>query len=217
MSGYAIANYAGTILQTFHRLFPAVSVRLVTGEPAEAVPLLEQGRVDVVVSSPWVASGRVVVNAAAPIRFDLISTPRFRLRKPLTWEAVLEHPFVLADRNSVIRQAFEELLRRQNLLSRLRIAVEASTLDLATSAVRAGWGVGLVPLGPAALTKELRGLQRHRPPAGLPRVDIAVMCRRDVYMPRYQRAFVEIAAQAFRAGTANRKASSLTGAVLRQI
>lgn len=201
MSWYAIANYAEKILQPFHRLFPAVSIRLVGGEPAEAVPLLEQGRVDVVISSPWAGSSRMVVKAAVPIQFGLIAVPRYRLRTPLTWDTVLEHPFVLTDRNSVIRQAFEDLLRREKLLSRLRITAEVATLDLAIYAVRAGLGVGLVPVSPA-LARSLRGLRRRRPPPGLPRVDLAVMCRSDVYLPRYMRTFVEIAAGKIGARTA---------------
>jgi DNA-binding transcriptional LysR family regulator len=199
MSHYAIANHAGKILESFRRAFPRVSMRLHSCQPADAISLLEAGRVDVAISSPWMGAQRVDVRAAAPIPFELVFANHYRLGRRLTWPEVLRHPLVLTDRNSVIRQAFEELLRRENLLSQLKIATEASSPDLAIEAVRAGFGIGICPVGPAAYGS-LQGLRRRLPPTGLPRIEICVLCRSDVYLPRYIEAFMEIAASRIRAG-----------------
>jgi DNA-binding transcriptional LysR family regulator len=90
------------------------------------------------------------------------------------------------------RQALEQLLRRQNLLSRLRIAAEVSNLDLMLDAVRAGFGIALFPVGPRA-AGNLQGLFRRNPPPGVPRIDNAVLWRSDIYMPRYMRGFAQLA------------------------
>jgi DNA-binding transcriptional LysR family regulator len=98
-----------------------------------------------------------------------------------------------------MRQAFEELLARLQLDSELRVACEVSTAEAAVEAVHAGYGLALTPVGPR-LAQHLTGLRRLRPPAGLPRIDVAILRRRDRYMPCYMQALFEAAIQILQDG-----------------
>jgi hypothetical protein len=55
-------------------------------------------------------------------------------------------------------------------------------------------GVAIVPMGPE-YRKLTAGLQELSPPAGLPDIGQAVIYREDRYLPRYMKAFVEIASR----------------------
>jgi DNA-binding transcriptional LysR family regulator len=158
--------------------------------------LLEKGHADLGIFSPSRLSRAVAVAARSPIRFEVVARRSYRLsRRSNSWARLVEYPFVLTDRSTVIRQALEELLRRNDLLTSLQIGAEVATFDLAIEAVRAGCGVGIIPVGPR-LEGRLRGLTRIEPPPGLPGIDIAVLRRSDLYLPRYLRHFIDVAAGA---------------------
>ena len=116
---------------------------------------------------------------------------------PTSGEQIMQRPLILHERASVLRRALEELLTRRGLISRLNIAAEATTPELATEMVRGGFGVALIPLGPR-LAESLQDLSVVEPPPGLPNVDIAVMQKRGLYLPTYMERFREIAAAVIR-------------------
>ena len=196
LSSYAEYHYIPGVLNTFHQRFPKVTVKLQACEPLEAINSIERSLADVGFCSPWHTPHLVTVRARAPIPLEILAPRSARLgSEPLTWPQILDAPFVLLDRSSVIRQVFDDFLRRKNLLAKLRVAAEVNKFELAVDAVAAGFGVAIVPVGPRPI-RGLRGVRRLKPPPGLAEVDIAVLCREDLYMPRYMKAFVEIAANA---------------------
>jgi DNA-binding transcriptional LysR family regulator len=193
MTSYIVQNYAEHLLGEFRSAFPNVALRLYTGDAAAVVSMVEAGYADFGICPPLTSAKRLLVGARAPIRFEILASPDWRLEKrPVTWKKLVEKPFVVTDRSSMTRQALEQLLRRQNLLSKLHIAAEVSNLDLMIDAVRAGFGIALFPVGPRT-AGDLQGLSRRNPPPGVPRIDNAVLWRSDVYLPRYMRGFAQLA------------------------
>jgi DNA-binding transcriptional LysR family regulator len=194
ITAYATANCLKGILETFRAEFPRVTVKLVTSTSRDIAHLVEARHADFGIGSPAPgASAALHVTARSPMRFELLARSCTLLgRSPLTWTRVLAHPLILLSRGSVVRQALIELLRRRGLLSRLRVACEASDPEIAVEAVRAGFGIALLPSG-IRLSEPSSELQRVPVPPGLPTIDISVICRRDQYLSRYRRRFLELA------------------------
>jgi DNA-binding transcriptional LysR family regulator len=81
----------------------------------------------------------------------------------------------------MLRQAFEDLLNRENLSAKLQIAAEVDSSALALEIVRAGFGVALVPIGKADING-LKGLVTIRSPKGLPNIEGTALYRPDPYL-----------------------------------
>ncbi len=208
MTSYIVQNYAEDLLREFRSAFPNVRVKLYSGDAATVISLLETGRVDFGICPPLPSSRRLLIQARAPIHFEVLAAPEWKLGKAITWEGLVKKPFVVTDRSSMTRQLLEHLLREKNLLSKLQIAAEAVNLNLMIDAVRAGFGVALVPVGPT-VARTLRGLSRRIPPPGLAPIDNAILSRSGVYLPRYMQAFAQIAARCLGRG-APKKGIQLT-------
>ncbi|MEX2264338.1 MAG: LysR family transcriptional regulator [Bryobacteraceae bacterium] len=193
MSDFASYNYADQLLKCFKGAFPKVSIRAQERNRAEVLDLVEHGHVDFGLCSP--TRGRSFLRTAGnvAVRYELLAPRHHPLsRGIITWKDVLKEPLILIERNSFLRQAFEQLLRRRHLLPKLKIAAEVTTSPLAVKALEAGLGVALVPVGPR-LAREIEGISRIEPPPGLPKVSLSVLYRGDRYMPKYVKACMGIA------------------------
>ena len=197
-TGFAAHNYVPQVLASFHAVFPKVSVSVRVRSEADVISLAESGQVDFAIGASPAEPGTLVVTARTRLMFRLVA-PRDHdwPRTPITWAQIMQRPLILHERASVLRRALEELLTRRGLISRLNIAAEATTPELATEMVRGGFGVALIPLGPR-LAESLQDLSVVEPPPGLPNVDIAVMQKRGLYLPTYMERFREIAAAVIR-------------------
>jgi DNA-binding transcriptional LysR family regulator len=200
MSTYASANYRAELLERFHGQYPAVTVKVLERPLVEVVALVEAGQADLGICSPPLGPSTLRISGRVPIRFEILAPLHYPTeRSRISWKELVREPLVVPERGSVMRQAFEELLARLQLDSELRVACEVSTAEAAVEAVHAGYGLALTPVGPR-LAQHLTGLRRLRPPAGLPRIDVAILRRRDRYMPCYMQALFEAAIQILQDG-----------------
>ena len=210
MSTYASANYRADLLERFHSRHPAVTIKALERPAVEVVALVESGQADCGICSPPARTSALRVVGRVPIRFEILAPIHHQIPEArMTWRRLLREPLVLPERGTAVRQAFEALLVRLQLNSELKIACEVSTPEAAVEAVLANYGVALTPVGPRLAT-QLSGLRRLNPPAGLPRIDVAVLCGRDRYMPSYMQALFQVAIQVLREGRVHSRSSLQT-------
>jgi DNA-binding transcriptional LysR family regulator len=105
---------------------------------------------------------------------------------------VLREPLILPVRTATLRRAFDELMERRNLSGKVRLKAEFTTPELCVEAVRSGLGVALTNIA-TRFGRTLKDVAKICPPAGLPKLEVAVLCRGDRYLPRYMRAFAGVA------------------------
>ncbi|MFN0165639.1 MAG: LysR family transcriptional regulator [Bryobacteraceae bacterium] len=198
-TGFVAYNYLPRMLKEFHADFPDVSVSVRVRSEADVMSMAETGQVDLGVGALSGGQDRLTVTARAPLTIRLVAPAHFRWSSArVSWAEVMRHPLVLHERVSVLRVALEDLLNRKNLLPKLRVAAEVTTPELLMEMVRAGFGVGLIPLGPR-LAEGLHDLSTQTPPEGLPRIDIGVFHKPNRYVSHYMKAFLDTAANVIRA------------------
>jgi len=191
-TGFVVANYLPAILKRLHKNFPKVSLLFRVRAEAEVVSLVKSGVVDFGIAPPPLQGTSLVTIARTPLQFRFVAPPDQAVGRKIGWPEICRMPLVLHERISILRQALEQVLAQQNLLSGLQIVAEVTTPELAVDMVRAGIGVALVPLGPQ-LTKTLGGLKTFPPPSGLPEISLAILHRKDRYIARYMQGFIEAA------------------------
>jgi DNA-binding transcriptional LysR family regulator len=170
-------------------------VRLRIGETDDVVAMLERAEGDLGICSPPDRYHSLVIKAWCRMPLCLLAPKDYQFpREPITWQKLLEEPIIVFDRTTSLRHSLETLLTHLGIFAKLRVSAEVSRVDLAVAAVRAGMGVAIVPMGPE-YRKLTAGLQELSPPAGLPDIGQAVIYREDRYLPRYMKAFVEIASR----------------------
>lgn len=195
-TGFAAHNYLPRVMAAFHPEFPLVTVSVRVRSESDVTALVEAGQADIGIGAVLGESGLLTVRARRPLSLCLVAPQRFKWRAEApNWGDVVEHPLILHERVSVLRLSLEELLTRRKLISRLRIAAEVTTPELAIEMVRAGFGIALIPLGPR-LTSSLGDLSVIAAPSGLPSIPIAVFHRRKRYLPHYMESFMKIARRA---------------------
>ena len=193
-SNFSAHDFVPEILSAFCPMFPNVSVHLHMHEPQEVVALAESGRVDFGVCAFLTRLEKCAVKAEAPLPLAILVPKGHRFCKGIpSWREFVEERLILPEPGTLIRRNFDDLMNRQKLYGRLRVNAEfTSTSDISAGAVRAGLGVALVAVGPGA-GFHYRGVVRVDPPPGLAAVKLSVICRRDRYLPRYMRSFLDSA------------------------
>lgn len=195
LSNFASFNYLPAILARFHKRFPKVSVRLRLGETDDVVAMLERAEGDLGICSPPERYHSLVIKSWVRMPLTVLAPPGHRLtRQVVTWENLLKEPIIVFDRTTSLRHSLETLLTRLGIFGKLQVAAEVSRVDLAVASVRAGLGVAIIPMGPE-YRKLTVGLRELPPPEGLPEIGQAIIYREDRYLPRYMKAFVEIASR----------------------
>jgi len=192
-NGFAAYNYVPEILTSFHKAFPMILTSLRVRNSTEVISLVDKGLVDFGIGAMPIGPTSLASAARMPSRVRLVALRGHRLvHGSITWTEVVRERLVLHERTSMLRQAFEDLLRRKNLTPKLQIAAEVDSSELAFEMVRAGFGVALVPIGHRDGAR-LKGLATIRPPQGLPDLDGAILYRADRYLPKYMTWFLETA------------------------
>jgi DNA-binding transcriptional LysR family regulator len=163
--------------------------------------MLERAEGDLGICSPPERYHSLVIKAWRRMPLALLAPPHHRLtRGSITWESLLEEPIIIFDRSTSLRHSLETLLTRLGIFAKLHVSAEVSRVDLAVAAVRAGMGVAIVPMGPE-YRKLTAGLEELPPPKGLPEIGQAILYREDRHVPRYMKAFVNIASRIMAKGT----------------
>jgi DNA-binding transcriptional LysR family regulator len=192
-TSYAAYNYVPEILTNFHKAFPMILTTLRVRNSTEVLSLVNKGLVDFGICAMPIGPTSLAAAARTPSRIGLVAPRNHRLvHGSITWAEVVRERLVLHERTSMLRQAFEDLMQRKNLTSKLQIAAEVDSSELAFEMVRAGFGVALVPIGHRDRAR-LKGLATIRPPQGLPNLDGAIFYRPDRYLPKYMAWFLETA------------------------
>ncbi|MBK9167636.1 MAG: LysR family transcriptional regulator [Bryobacterales bacterium] len=195
-TGFVANNYLPQVMKEFRRTYPSVVVSIRVQSESDVIAAACSGEVDLGIGALAGNQDGLTVAARAPLAIRLVGPVPFQWGGTrMTWSEVLRYPLVVHDRVSVLRVGLEQLLNRRSLLGKLTIAAEVTTPELVLEMVRAGFGVGLIPLGPR-LAQSVKDMPLAAPPEGLPRIDIAVFHKRHRYLSRYMKALVDTVAQA---------------------
>ncbi len=191
-------HHAAEIIHRFAEGFPRVSIGMYVREYSRILAMVESGTADLALCPMPAEIHDLEVRTLGHLRCEILAPRHHRLcRGRVRWADVVREPLILPEPAAMLRQAFEELLRRKHLYPRLQVSGELTTPALAADAVRAGLGVALVVVGPRA-AETFRDLARIPVPPGLRPIELALFYRKRRYLPRYMHAFMEIAAAMLR-------------------
>ncbi|WP_345251423.1 LysR substrate-binding domain-containing protein [Pigmentiphaga soli] len=133
------------VVQRFARRYPDVSLSISQGAPAQIVDWVDQGAVDLGVSTPAaVMPPSVVALPSYPIERCLIAArghPLLRTR-PLTLAAIARHPLITYDENFSSGQVVLAAFQRAGITP--RIALRATEAGIIKAYVAAGVGVAVI-------------------------------------------------------------------------
>ena len=158
--------------------------------------MIERGEADV---------GLVTCNADEPVsshlEYEHLSELKYMLltgdRHPLARMKqvkpgdLVQHPVITMPMPSPNRKALERILRRHNLLDRLRIAMENTSVDIIQKYVAAGAGIALLYVWPK-VGRAVSGLHVRLFDAGIESLSVAVVTRKFAHLAEHVQQFQEI-------------------------
>ncbi len=133
-------------LQKFHKLFPKVPIKVTNATSLACVDLLEQGKVDMIVTNFPNArlNASYVQKTVWEFRDVFIANPAyFALPKELSLAKLNEHPILMLSRQTTTSDYLHNLFLQHQM--ELIPEVELSSNDLLIDLARIGLGIALVP------------------------------------------------------------------------
>jgi DNA-binding transcriptional LysR family regulator len=150
------------LLSAFRKKYPHIQVRADVSDSMKAIDQVERGKVSVGFVGRKTNKPHLEFRHLATDRMVLVVPPRhpLRRRKQVSLGELAEHPFVLREPGSGLRQCFEQSLERAGRsLADLRVALELGSNEAIKEAVLRGAGVAV--LSYFAVQKELKVRQLH--------------------------------------------------------
>jgi LysR family cys regulon transcriptional activator len=141
----------GDALPNFLKQYPSVRLKCLHVEDRAIEAMVEHGEANLGLMLAPTASRRsdstLLYEPAYARSFELITPPRHPLlrKRALRLGDVLRHPLVIGTPGTSSRQRIEELLHREGLSGKLRVAVESNSAAMTFAYVRAGAGIGIAP------------------------------------------------------------------------
>jgi DNA-binding transcriptional LysR family regulator len=194
---YILANLLPPPVQEFMQQYPQTQIKLFPDpRSAEVVRMIERGEADV---------GLVTCNADEPVsshlEYEHLSELKYMLltgdRHPLARMKqvkpgdLVQHPVITMPMPSPNRKALDRILRRHNLLDRLRIAMENTSVDIIQKYVVAGAGIALLYVWPKA-GRTVPGLHVRHFDRGIEPLSVAVVTRKFAHLAEHVQKFQEI-------------------------
>jgi DNA-binding transcriptional LysR family regulator len=198
-TAFASNHYVGDIISRFSPQFPKVSIHFYLREPVDnIIDLVQSGRVDFGICAPTTSLADCELKASIPLRFKLFLPRGHRLCNGVaSWRELLREPVILPEQELILRKAFDDLMERENLSNYVQLRAELTTCEVALDAVRAGLGIALAAMGPRVFAA-LRRVVPVDPPPGLPKLSLALLCKKDRHLSRYMQRFIDTTAEVFR-------------------
>ncbi len=134
-------------LRQFHRKFPHVPIKVTNATSLSCVELLEQGRVDVIITNfPNAKLNQSYIRKTVRSFTDVfIANPAyFQLKQQeLSFQELNEYPILMLDRKSTTSEFLHHLFLQHQL--ELMPEIELSSNDLLIDLARIGLGVAFIP------------------------------------------------------------------------
>ncbi|CAM4397791.1 LysR family transcriptional regulator [Paenibacillus tarimensis] len=175
------------------QMYPGITVRLKLNPAPTVLAMLEEHSIDVgLISYPAFENPSLHIN---PVRSDDLvlafpNTHSFSGRGTITPRDIAGEPFILHDSQSTTRRITEEWAEHHGM--KLRVNMEADSLETIKRAVRAGMGVSFI--SQMAIEEEAdRGLLKYRPiPELSTKRFIFACCQRDRWLTSPIRTLLEL-------------------------
>jgi DNA-binding transcriptional LysR family regulator len=172
-TGFSSYNYVPDIIVGFGPKYPRASVHLHMCEAPEVIRLVQFGLVDFGICSG--ESTGLEIKARTTVRYAVVMPRGHRLEaSPISWAHLAREPLILPERTG-LRLAFDDLVRRNGLASRVQLKAEMTLPEVSLEAVRAGMGVALMAIGPRMIPS-LRGLVHRPAPLRLVKLELQLVC-----------------------------------------
>ena len=184
-----VANYwLPTHLAEFRRLYPGIQVRVKIGSSLQAAAAVTDGSADLGFADCRVAGPALELTELHGDKLVLLQPPgQQALRKKVRLVDLQEAPWVVRERGSSTRQAFDEAWRELDINpQRLNIALELPSNEAVLMAVESGIGPTVV----SSLVAERSSLVPID--VGLKPRQFTVLRHRDRKVSRAQKAMLEI-------------------------
>ncbi len=178
-SELTLTFYLLPILERFIRDYPGVHVRLSFSSPAQAVPDLSSGMLDLaVLGSPLVEDADVDVRRLRPADFTLIAGPLFSelAGEPVDLKELAEYPFITMEKGTSVRLFADRMAQEAGFT--LRPECEVGSMPLLLSMVKLNLGLAFVPALHAQELLADGSVLRLRPRQELPEQHICLLTSR---------------------------------------
>jgi DNA-binding transcriptional LysR family regulator len=180
------------LLSDFARRHPHVHVRVAVGDSSTVMAQVERGEVGLGLVGRKAESPHLEYRFLASDRMVLIVPPGhpWGRRKRVSVRQLGDHPLILREVGSGLRDCFERSLGRAGLsLPDLRVALELGSNEAIKEAVQRG--IGMAVLSIYAVRKEIRSGELH------PLAVSGLRCDRDMYVVRDRRRVLPPTARLF--------------------
>ena len=134
-------------LKQFHKKFPTVPIKVTNGTSLRCVELLEQGKVDLIISNAPnpILNPSFIQKTVQSFRDVFIANPAyFNLKQyEIAFEELRQYPILMLDRNSTTSEFLHNLFLQHQL--ELVPEIELSSNDLLIDLARIGLGIAFIP------------------------------------------------------------------------
>lgn len=133
-------------LETFHNLYPKISIQIFTALSSELFSKLRQGLLDLVIMhAPYPNSSDIEIQEVKSIHDSFIvgKDYKYLCDKALKFSDLVEFPLILQSRGSNTRTFLEDFVRKQGIV--LEPKMNLSSYSLVVEFAKIGFGIGYAP------------------------------------------------------------------------
>ncbi len=134
-------------IEKFHKMYPDVPIKVTNATSKACVDLLEQGRVDIIISNyPNTRLNQLHITKKVALFQDVfIGNPKHfpDIANQMTFKSITEHPIMLLDKNSTTSEYLHQIFLQHQL--DLVPAFQLYSNDLLIDLARIGLGLAFVP------------------------------------------------------------------------
>lgn len=134
------------LLKEYHRLYPRVSVSIITDSPGTLLEMMNSNAIDIVYfldermyDSKWIK----VMEEPEDILFVSSGEHPFAGRRNLSIDRVISQPFILTEKNASYRFILEQYLSSQDMA--IRPFLEIGNTEFIINLLRANMGISFLP------------------------------------------------------------------------
>lgn len=134
-------------LEHFHQIYPEISFKLVNGTTSELIDILKQGKIDIAICNFPIEDDKLEKIHCADVQDTFVYGSKYakNFLEPQSIEAILKHPIICLDQDSISRRFIDSFLKEKELS--LNPEFELGSHDLLLDFAK-------INLGVACVTKE---------------------------------------------------------------
>lgn len=163
------------VLKEYKANYPNIRIKISNHSTPQAIESLRKGLVDIaLVTSPFDTYSDIISFKIKAIQEVAIAANSFNCKDILNYQDLINYPLIGLEENTSSNSFYAKLFNHYNL--NYRNDIEAATADQILAMVKAGLGIGFVPLE-FLNSDDLKILSLEKP---IPKRDICLITRKDI-------------------------------------